>query len=625
MSQGSEADRRYAAEDIEDGGYFECVPELIEGLKDPVVAVGDACATALVKLGGEEIAQQIVPHLGSENVRLRNLTSEILGTLGQPAVGVLIEQLQSPDRDVRKFAVDSLMMIQSPEALAGMVIALNDTDLNVAATAADGLGDVGHAEHIEVLSKHLEGDSWMQCAVLRALGQIGGPVAFERVLPKLESNDILVKVSALKALGHIGDPRGFLPLLNHCCNQGLDLFTQEAFWALARVVKAHPTYQYGSLIDKKHLECLQIVLGKGKGELRMQALTTAAHMGEEALSYLGPAFSYVEGELQDLLIETICALNPSNIDPLLALLESPQSGLMEKSLALKALSTCSSEGMDKMWKQFLASEDEEQILATLNVLGPPILPIPFSEIKHLLSHQNPLIRIAATGAAARFAKDEFAPSLVAQLNSEEDDEVRQAIDNALIEIGNATTNSALGLFLSSLSLDERKRALSFFGFSDPKEQMDKFAKGLSDENPEIRVISLKVFASLKQITIEQIQEGLRDPVEQVQVEAVRCLQALDNPQGIIQFLENMLKQKLSPPERVKVEIAQILSGLHGFPVAVDLALLLLKDQSTWVRIEAVEALKKLGDPKALEPLKNLVDDENSALVEAVYSALEELD
>src|SRR3989339_642512 len=142
LLHGDETAKRYAAEDIEDQRLAALVPELCEGLKDASIAVAEACASALSKLGGVEAARLIAPNLATENVHLRNITSEVLGAIGLPAVEVLMEQLSSPDRDVRKFAVDSLLMIGSGAPVLGLVAALNDPDINVAATAADGIGQV---------------------------------------------------------------------------------------------------------------------------------------------------------------------------------------------------------------------------------------------------------------------------------------------------------------------------------------------------------------------------------------------------------------------------------------------------------------------------------------------------
>ncbi len=69
LQQKDEKTRRYAAEDLGYEEGYEAIPYLVKGLEDKSIAVSEACANALIKLGGEEVAEQIAPALASENVR----------------------------------------------------------------------------------------------------------------------------------------------------------------------------------------------------------------------------------------------------------------------------------------------------------------------------------------------------------------------------------------------------------------------------------------------------------------------------------------------------------------------------------------------------------------------------
>jgi len=178
--------------------------------------------------------------------------------------------------------------------------------------------------------------------------------------------------------------------------------------------------------------------------------------------------------------------------------------------------------------------------------------------------------------------------------------------------------------LESFSPEERKRALSFFGFHDPQTQLDQFTAGLEDENPEIRVISYKIFANIKKADFDLVEKGLQDTVDNVWVEAVRCLRAIDDKEAVFQFICKKLEDSSALPERTKVEMILIISEYRGDNRATDVLLPLLGDSYPWVQIETVEALKNLDDQKAIEPLKSLLDDSNPELVDAVYNALDEL-
>ncbi|MDX2470144.1 MAG: HEAT repeat domain-containing protein [SAR324 cluster bacterium] len=624
LQSEDEADRRYAAEDIEEGGFSECTEALTICLKDKSIAVSEACASALIKVGGQEAARLIVPYLSTEEIHLRNITCEVLNGLGQDAIDSLMEQLQHKDRDVRKFAVDVLLEIGSPESVSGLIKALDDPDVNIAATAADGIGQVGSIEHVDLLAKYLDSDTWMKCAILRALGCFKGDDVFNKVRPSLDSEDLLEKITAIQSLGHIAHPRGFIPILQLLNEDNLALFGADAIKSLNSIVSEHPSYSFADLIEEKHLKVFAWVLQEAPIETKRRCANLAGFCSEEVVPLLAKAFEVEDEELHEIIVNSIRQIHPNNISALANILDSPNEGLMEKMNALRAIQATHHKHAPLIIGKSLNGTNEEKILAALAVLGPHTRPIPFDELKKLISHINPIIRINTVEAMGRLTKDEFAPYLISQLNREIDEEVKYAIDASLLAIGQSTENETLGVFLASFSPEERKRVSSYFGFHDPSHLLEKFEAGLSDENPEIREISYKVFANLKKATFELIETGLDDEVANVRVEAVRCLTSIKDVDQVLAFAEK-IKNKLGSHERVKVELIQVLSAFQGREDASDLVMPFLQDSSPWVQIEAVEGLKQLDDVRAIEPLKDLLDSKNEDLLNAVYSALDELE
>ena len=624
LQSADEADRRYAAEDIEEGGFSECTEALATALKDPSIAVSEACASALIKVGGSEAARLIVPNLGTEEIHLRNITCEVLFGLGQDSIESLMEQLQHEDRDVRKFAVDVLLEIGSPESVNGLVKALDDPDVNIAATAADGIGQVGTLEHVDLLAKYLDSDTWMKCAILRALGCFKGDDVFGKVRPSLDSEDLLEKITAIQSLGNIAHPSGFLPLLKILDPDSISLFGPDAIKSLNAIVKEHPSHSFADLIEEEHIEIFSWILKEAPIDTKRRCASLAGYCSEDVVPILAKAFEVDDEELHEIIVNSIRQIHPNNISALANILDSPNEGLMEKMNSLRAIQASHHKHAPLIIGKALNGTNEEKILAALAVLGPLTRPIPFDELKKLIQHQNPIIRINTVEAMGRLTKDEFAPYLISQLNKELDEEVKFAIDAALLSIGQSTDNETLGVFLASFSPEERKRVALYFGFHDPSQLLQKFESGLKDENPEIREISFKVFANLKKATFELIEVGLNDEVANVRVEAVRCLSSIKDADKVITFA-NKIKSTLGSHERVKVELIQVLSAFQGREDASDLVLPFLQDSSPWVQIEAVEGLKQLDDIRAIEPLKDLLESKNEDLLNAVYSALDELE
>jgi HEAT repeat protein len=178
-------------------------------LSDPSPAVREAALDALARIGGEPVVRAVLPALHSDCVPLRNAVCFLLGQLGEAAVGHLCELLTEANKDVRLFAIDTLSSIGSRTAEAGIIRALEDVDVNVAAAAAAALGEIGARSAVPPLIAALRSDSWVRCAVAKSLGQLGGPEARRTLAALAEDEDTLVAYVATKALAEPGD--GHIP------------------------------------------------------------------------------------------------------------------------------------------------------------------------------------------------------------------------------------------------------------------------------------------------------------------------------------------------------------------------------------------------------------------------------
>jgi HEAT repeat protein len=201
-------------------------------------------------------------------------------------------------------------------------------------------------------------------------------------------------------------------------------------------------------------------------------------------------------------------------------------------------------------------------------------------------------------------------------------EVQEAVDDALIKLGENHRIPLLAPYLDSFSKAERKTAFQYFGIHQPETISNKFIEGLQDPSIEIRVISYKVIANLKLATLDLIKQGILDPVDTVQVQALRTLKSLARDEHTFAFIKQLLSTATS--ERLKVELIQVLSGLEEFNI-VDSVLPLLEDESSWVRLETVEFLKKQGDRSVIKHLERLLDSGDEELVEVVVEAIDHLE
>ncbi|MDH5559536.1 MAG: HEAT repeat domain-containing protein [Deltaproteobacteria bacterium] len=624
LRNGDEMTRRYAAEDLGYGKHKEGIAPLVGGLTDPSIAVAESCADALVKIGGEEVVELVAPNLASEDVRLRNHSVEILSLLGEIALPILKEKLKSDDRDVRKFAVDTLVGIGSEKSMEALVRALDDPDVNISSTAADGLGEIGNEKHLPVLGKYLDTDIWMKCAVIRSIGSIGGKKAFDIVFPMIQDEDLMVKITAVQAMARIGDPKALEILLAILDKDNLAFLGSEIINAIHEIVKKNQDYDFFNLIDDERLQPIYFVGTAFSTELRIKAISILGNfLSQDSLPFLYGQLGCDDETIRDAAIDAIEQIHPEDMKDIREILDDASTSFEQKISAIRVLGRLGGEENLSLVTRFLKSEDDILCCAALNELEGTMKDVPVDQIIALLDSKEPMVRKSAAQAMERLEREEFVEALIQKIK-DEDPEVHDAVDQALIHIGSEKGNKRIKPYLESFSPAERLMAFEYFGVHHPEEISQKFFDALQDPNPDIRVIALKVMGNLALLDFDHIRLGLNDPVAEVQVQAVRALNSLKKDEKLFEFITQVLPVVSDPREREKVELIQILSGLDGFN-ALSCVLPFLKDVSSWVKLETVEALRKIGDKKAIPELKNLLDSEDRELVEAVELAIEELE
>lgn len=622
LRNGTNQERRYAAEDLGYGKFYEAVPDLVKGLSDPTIAVSEACANALIRIGGKDVACQIVPALSTEDVRLRNYVVEILSLIGEISIPILKDQLQNGERDVRIFAVDILTKIRSPQSIETLLQALSDPDINVASTAADGLGDIASDEHITILLNHMNEDAWMRSSILRGISRIGGPKAFEAVSPFTEDNDMLVKFSAIKALGKIGHLEALPRLLEILQYDDVSIYGGETVNAILKILSVAPECGFSSYINEMNISPLLELTRIGSTSEKIAAIQLLGQSGNNSvIGELTRFFSDPMDDLRKEAIKAIITISPIDPEPLVNLLQQPNSTVEEKRSALECIGRSGSQQNFEIIAKFLKSDDRILQKDTLDAIHADFTPIPVEEIVTLLQSECPDVKISAARAMKRLGSSDFIPALVDQLSTA-NEEIQDTIDAAIMHIGKINASPMIQPYLGSFNKDERVLAFKYFGLDHPEKILEKTFKGLEDSRADIRKISFKVIANLGQATLNRIEKGLNDSEENVRVEAARTVETIEWTSKTLDFVKvHLLKTHC---ERVKVELIQLIGRLATTDI-IDFLVQFLNSPSPWVQLETVEALKTLGDPSVTDQLKKLLNSESIDLVEAVESAISELD
>ncbi len=131
------------------------------------------------------------------------------------AVTHLIEQLGSPNRDVREEAVHALGSIGSPDAVAALVRHLETQDTDLAPEIARALRSAKSGREVGILMQKLSGpDNRSVVGAVRALGEVGDGRAAESILALLRaSTDTQVVAASGEALARIGEIAAIWELL----------------------------------------------------------------------------------------------------------------------------------------------------------------------------------------------------------------------------------------------------------------------------------------------------------------------------------------------------------------------------------------------------------------------------
>jgi HEAT repeat protein len=157
LRTGTPDERRSAARAI----AASAVPGFIAGATQALgsalqtetdLRVREAIFTSLVRIGGRESADTVVPCLRSDDAQLRTGAVDALRAMTGAVQALLPDLLCDPDSDVRLLACDLARELPTPEATSLLCDVLSrDTEANVCAAAVDVLADIGGKDALPFL------------------------------------------------------------------------------------------------------------------------------------------------------------------------------------------------------------------------------------------------------------------------------------------------------------------------------------------------------------------------------------------------------------------------------------------------------------------------------------------
>jgi HEAT repeat protein len=505
------------------------------------------------------VEDMVVLLRASDNAGLRNSACEALEKFGDRSVPVLCNYIDDEDPDVRKFVIDVLGNIGSPEPVPLMLKALRDLDPNVSSAAAENLGKIGDPRAVSDLVSVLDRSKISLCyTVLEALGRIGQPVPIETVIPLADES--LLKKPLIDCLGAIGDVE-VVPFL-------IDGLHEKAKHVRAAAASSLLMIRAG-VSENVACQAIDIPLRKLAGTAFSRELIglisdTDKHLTEPLVKILG------------LLGDPAAAM---------LLLDGCRDDRL-RAVCLNAFKEIGEEGLNALIAAYPSSNDEQKCYITY-ICGELGCRASAGILRAGMRSSTHMLRRVAVVAAGNIGTAEIIPDIEPLLDDDELD-VR------------------VGAVESLARLVDR----------DP-DSVERIAATLSASPvPEKRRSSTSLFTSLKMT--ERLARLVKDEDANVRTAAVFSLAELKDPNSINHLVMALVDEE----PNVRMAAAGALGEFSGEYSARSL-MLALKDQNQWVKCAALRSISSLRIAEAESAIAELAaSSEGIVLIAALKTMLE---
>jgi HEAT repeat protein len=234
--QSADSDeRRWAIFDMQDYAPHLIVPYLVTAIQDQNRAVREATSEVMSSIPAEVVLPSVVPLLGSSRIEVRNIVASLLVQFGRRAVPYLLDGLNHPNEDVRKFVADILGLTGDGQAVEDLCkTALEDGEPNVVAASIEALGKIRSPQALPALYKIFENSEIMKVEAAEAIGLIGEPESAEFLEKYLDTEDEIVKYAIIDALGNLGQASS-VPALLKQISGAADLIQEQLSRAVLKI------------------------------------------------------------------------------------------------------------------------------------------------------------------------------------------------------------------------------------------------------------------------------------------------------------------------------------------------------------------------------------------------------
>jgi HEAT repeat protein len=262
-------------------------------------------ATALGRIGGEEVLGAVVGALTDSNSRVRVRAVRACGRIDDPrCIPALQERLEDPDQSVRRATIDALGSIGTREALSALVPVVRVDEEPLRRAAVEELGQYGNLEPVVVLLRAIEDDTpAVKRAAMFSLLRlfVDAPEGERR-----EARDTVARQLSAADTGTVVPP-----LIDVLTESGRPPVRRNAAWLLGRVADADPDSGYRDDVYDCLIETLDAPddataeiaadslaeLGSGELERRLHVFAETAEASDDAADRARSVIERIDGDL----------------------------------------------------------------------------------------------------------------------------------------------------------------------------------------------------------------------------------------------------------------------------------------------------------------------------------------
>ncbi|MBM3238832.1 HEAT repeat domain-containing protein [Candidatus Poribacteria bacterium] len=574
---------------------------------------------ALGKLNSKEVLGELTKYIHDTSAELRNAVMEVLAKTGRSAVDLLAEKLQSPDKDERIAAANTLGATGCLEAAPLLLSALKDENENVQYAAAEGLGKLKHKKAtLPLLDKLYSASLWVKLSIISALGEIGDDRAVDALLNALE--DELLRPLAIEALGKLQHEKACDFIIPYLTDENLQQIT---IIALAKISEKNNLPQFPPLLKGGMGDYSPFIKG-GRVDFPSR---------EIVLEVLKNNADVEDISLRRAAITLLGFMKDERAVPILVESMKDEAVSEDASRAIERIGEIALETL----LPYLEDESADIRNAVAEQLGKISVNTRFAAtaIQSLLSSlsdpdvQALRMKIYALGQLKAYQ----AVELLFQHFKNESPEVREAAISALSVIGTTQVKEkALSLIRNvehsaEVGGDEMQRscACQLLGSLRAIDATAPLIQACHDESGMVREKAVVALGMLRAYTAEEPvlerSEGtvieLASDLEPAVRQAAAQVLGIFKTHSSIKKLVELLKDEV---DWVRHYAAKSL-GNSSDKTIVDYLIPLLDDSSPIVKIAAVESLGKIGDPKSVPSLLILLRSPDYDIRRTVVIAL----